>query len=408
MLLPHQPEINIGTVGHVDHGKTTLVEALTGIWTSAHSEELRRGITIKVGYADAAFYKCKNCPSPAAYGTSPKCEKCASEAELLMVVSFVDCPGHESLMTNMLSGSALMDGSILVIAANESVPQPQTREHLTAIRMLGMEKVLAVQNKVDLVNDQDARSNFKDITKFISESTASIPPVIPISAQHRLNIDYLIQSIDESFPRLKRDETAPPILQVLRSFDINTPGTQANKLKGGVLGGTLTSGRLSVGDEIEIRPGIFDSKSSKYSIQTTKVSSLGTSSGLVDVVRPGGLVAIGTTLDPASTKSDRFVGSIVGRPNELPPVHDDLSLKVELFDVAVGAPQLVKVENVKMGEILRLNLGTAATLGNVTSQKDDVIEAKLRRSVCAAVNSRVAISRKIADRWRLIGSAVIS
>ena len=408
MLLPHQPQINIGTVGHVDHGKTTLVEALTGVWTSAHSEELRRGITIKVGYADAAFYKCKNCPSPAAYGTSPKCVKCGSEAELLMVVSFVDCPGHESLMTNMLSGSALMDGSILVIAANETVPQAQTREHLTAIRMLGMEKVLAVQNKVDLVNDESARSNFQDIAKFVSESTESMPPVIPISAQHRLNIDYLIQAIDEFFPRLKRDENAPPILQVLRSFDINTPGTQANELKGGVLGGTLTSGRLSVGDDIEIRPGILDNKSSRYLPQTTKVSSLGTSSGLVDVVKPGGLVAIGTTLDPSSTKSDRFVGAIVGRPNELPPVHDSLSLKLELFDVAVGAPQLVKVESVKMGEILRLNLGTAATLGNVTALKDDLIEAKLRRSVCAAVNSRVAISRKIADRWRLIGSAVVT
>src|SRR5579872_4774768 len=104
--IPKQPEVNIGTSGHVDHGKTTLVEAITGVWTSAHSEELRRGITIKVGYADAAFYKCPQCPPPACYGTQPTCENCGGgEAELLRVVSFVDSPGHESLMANMLSGA---------------------------------------------------------------------------------------------------------------------------------------------------------------------------------------------------------------------------------------------------------------------------------------------------------------
>ena len=124
----YQPCINIGTSGHVDHGKTTLVEAITGVWTSAHSEELRRGITIKVGYADAAFYKCPHCPAPVCYSTQPTCTNCGGKSELLRVVSFVDSPGHESLMANMLSGAALMDGGILVVAANEKVPQPQTRE----------------------------------------------------------------------------------------------------------------------------------------------------------------------------------------------------------------------------------------------------------------------------------------
>ena len=127
-----QPCVNIGTAGHVDHGKTTLIQALTGNWTSVHSQELKRGITIRVGYSDAAFYKCKDCESPLGYSTEPKCHNCGKESELSRVISFVDSPGHESLMANMLSGSALMDGALLLVAANSKVPQPQTKEHLLA------------------------------------------------------------------------------------------------------------------------------------------------------------------------------------------------------------------------------------------------------------------------------------
>ena len=124
--IPCQPEINIGTAGHVDHGKSTIVDAITGKWTSAHSEELRRGITIKVGYADAGFYQCK-CEGPYNYSTQESCPTCKTKGKLQRVISFVDVPGHESLMANMLSGAALIDGAILIISANEEVPKPQTR-----------------------------------------------------------------------------------------------------------------------------------------------------------------------------------------------------------------------------------------------------------------------------------------
>jgi len=156
MRIPKQPECNIGTSGHVDHGKTSLVASITGVWASAHSEELKRGITIKVGYADAAFYKCSHTPPPEAYSTSPTCPVCGQETQLLRTVSFVDAPGHESLMTNMLAGAALMDGAILVIAANEPVPMPQTREHMLALQMLGMKKMVIVQNKIDRVDSEGA------------------------------------------------------------------------------------------------------------------------------------------------------------------------------------------------------------------------------------------------------------
>ena len=174
----YQPCVNIGTAGHVDHGKTTLIEALTGKWTSVHSQELKRGITIRVGYSDAAFYKCPDCEPPGNYSTSQKCPNCKKDGELSRVVSFVDSPGHESLMANMLSGSALMDGAILLVAANEKVPQAQSKEHLLALQTLGITQIVVVQNKVDLISYKDALSNYSDITKFVKGSKAAKSPVI--------------------------------------------------------------------------------------------------------------------------------------------------------------------------------------------------------------------------------------
>jgi translation initiation factor 2 subunit 3 len=156
MSLPRQPEVNIGMIGHVDHGKTTLTQRLTGKWTDVHSEEIKRGISIKLGYADAAFYKCPKCKEPQCYCTKNKCPICSSATELLRVVSFVDSPGHETLMAVMLSGAAIMDGAVLVIAANEPCPQPQTREHLAALDIVGTKNIIIVQNKIDLVSEKNA------------------------------------------------------------------------------------------------------------------------------------------------------------------------------------------------------------------------------------------------------------
>ena len=402
----YQPSINIGTSGHVDHGKTTLIEAITGIWTSAHSEELRRGITIKVGYADAAFYKCQNCPPPVCYSTQPTCTNCGGQSELIRVVSFVDSPGHESLMANMLSGAALMDGSILVVAANEKVPQPQTREHLLALQVLGIQQIVIVQNKVDLTEYEKARDNYEDIKNFVKGSIAEQAPVIPVSAQHKLNIDALIEAIENTIKTPPRTNNAPAIMHVLRSFDINKPGIPIKQVKGGAIGGALVQGEFQIGDEIEIRPGFLEEKKSKYEPINSTIASLGTGAGIVERVRPGGLVAIGTKLDPTFIKSDSLIGSVVGKPNTLPKDVEDITVEVHLFDTAVGTQDMVKVEPVKVKESLRLNIGTAATVGTVTNSKDSKIEIKLKKPVCLIPKSRVAISRRIADRWRLIGAGM--
>ncbi|HEX9317650.1 MAG TPA: translation initiation factor IF-2 subunit gamma [Nitrososphaeraceae archaeon] len=401
----YQPCVNIGTAGHVDHGKTTLVEAITGVWTSGHSEELRRGITIKVGYADAAFYKCSACAPPSSYSTERQCKNCGGLSELARVVSFVDSPGHESLMANMLSGAALMDGAILVMAANERVPQPQTREHYLALQILGIKQIVLVQNKVDLTNYQESLENYKQIKDF-KGSFAQNAPIIPISAQHKLNMDALIWAIEDTIKTPTRSKDSDPMMHVLRSFDINKPGIDLEEIKGGVLGGALIQGELNTGDEVEIRPGLWDDKKNKYEPIRSKISTLGTGAGLVDNVKPGGLVAIGTLLDPSFVKSDSLIGSVVGLPAKLPADIDDITVEYNLFDTAVGTHEMIKVEPIKTKESLRLNIGTAATLGTILHTKNNRAELKLKRPVCMLEKSRVAISRRIGDRWRLIGSGI--
>ncbi len=397
----------VGGVGGLVSHNTSLTAAITGKWASAHSEELKRGITIKVGYADAAFYKCAHTPPPEAYSTSPKCPVCGRDTELLRAVSFVDCPGHESLMTNMLAGAFLMDGALLVIAANEPVPKPQTREHLQALQMLGMRRIVIAQNKVDLVTDQEAKKNRDQIAKFVEGTVAEAAPVIPISAQQRLNIDALIEAIEDVMPTPDRDSRADALMYVVRSFDVNRPGAEIASLSGGVLGGSLTRGELKVGDEVELAPGMAEERTGRPAPVVTRVSSLQTGAGKAERVRPGGLVAVGTHLDPTFTKGDQLVGSVIGKPGTLPPVWEHLTIEVRLMDTAVGSAELVKVEKLKVGESVRLNLGTASAQATVTSARSDAVEVGLKKGVVAEPGMRAALSRRIAERWRLIGSGVL-
>ena len=403
----NQPCVNIGTAGHVDHGKTSLIQSLTGKWTSVHSQELKRGITIRVGYSDAAFYKCSECEPPQNYSTSPKCPNCKKESELTRVVSFVDSPGHESLMANMLSGSALMDGAILIVAANEKVPQPQTKEHLLALETLGITQIVVVQNKVDLCSYDELLENYSEISKFSKNTKASKSPIIPVSSQSHLNLDALIYSIEETIETPERDDTKNTVMHVLRSFDVNKPGTKINDIKGGIIGGSITQGALEVGDEIEIKPGLYNEKRKSYDSLHTEIVSLGTGAGTVDKVKPGGLVAIGTKLDPSLTRSDSFIGSVIGKPETLPENLTNIKLKTSLFDSAVGTADSIKITPIKLGENLRINIGTAPILAKVTKVNDDNVDVEFRRPVCIFEKSNVALSRRIADRWRLIGAGTV-
>ncbi|MHA1230566.1 MAG: translation initiation factor IF-2 subunit gamma [Candidatus Helarchaeota archaeon] len=412
-----QSEINIGLVGHVDHGKTTLVEAMSGEWTDRHSEEKKRGISIKLGYADTVFMKCPSCPEPECYTTEflakkgHICPKCGEELEMLRRVSFVDAPGHEILMATMISGAALMDGAVLVIAADEECPQPQTREHFASLQITQVQNVVIAQNKIEIVSKEKAIENFKQIKEFIKDKIDA--PIIPISAIHKANIDLLIQYIEKCIPTPKRDINVPPLMWIARSFDINKPGTTPDKLKGGVLGGSINRGKLKVGDEIIILPGIPDKKNpGKYIPLRTEIVSLIAGDNYLDEAGPGGLIGVGTKLDPSLTKADSLIGNVIGYEGKLPPLRHELRLDVKLMQRVVGVKDTddESVKRIKMlepGEKLMLNIGASTLVGLVTSVKNSIAEMKLTKPACADEGDRVAISRMIKKRWRLIGYGLI-
>jgi len=403
-IIKGQPEINIGLVGHVDHGKTTLVKALSGKWTDTHSEELKRGITIRLGYADCIFYKCPKCSS---YGVKEKCA-CGEKAVPIRKVSFVDAPGHESLMATMLSGATIMDGALLLISANEGI-MAQTREHLMALQIAGIKNLVVAQNKIDAADDKQALKSYNEIKDFLKNTEYKDAPIIPISAKHNINIDALVKAIEENIPTPKRDLSKDPLMLIARSFDINRPGTEIEKIRGGVLGGALRQGRLIVGQEIEIKPGRKVERNNQivWEAIKTKITNLMTGGEAVEEVHPGGNIALLTSLDPSIVKSDSLAGNIIGISGKLPKLWDKFDLEVHLLDKVVGAKAEVKVAPIKTGEALMLNMNAATTLGVVSGLGKGTIHCKLKIPVCADAGNTITLSRRIENRFRLIGYGVI-
>jgi len=394
-----QSEINIGVVGHVDHGKTSLVKSITGEWADRHSEEIKRGITIRLGYADADIYECK-VKGKKQYILSNKCPD-GSKATFVRRISFVDCPGHENLMSVTLSGASLMDAAILVIAANEECPRPQTQEHLSALEIAGIKHIIVVQNKIDLVDKKEAMQNYRQIKQFVKGTIAENAPIIPVSANYNVNIDAVIDAIQRYFPTPKRDASKALRMYVARSFDVNRPKSNIEELVGGVLGGTIAQGVLKVGDEIEIKPGI--KLGDEYKALKTKVVSLSASKGKLTEAKPGGLIGVATTLDPALTKSDNLVGNVVGKIGELPDVLYDINVEVHFLDRVVE-----KIEKkIEENEVVVVNAGTTTTVGTVLQKKGNEVRIRLKKPLCIERGHKVAISQRFRNRWSLTSYGVI-
>jgi len=251
------------------------------------------------------------------------------------------------------------------------------------------------------VTPERAEKSHEEIKNFVKGTIAEKAPIIPISAQQKINIGYVIEAIENYIPTPKREMEKDPKMIIARSFDVNKPGKEPEKLVGGVIGGSIIQGKLKIGDEIEIKPGIRIGNKWK-SIQT-KVVSMEKAGNKLEEAGAGGLLGVLTKLDPYFTKADGLVGNVVGLPGELPPALSELKLKTHLLERVVGTEKMETVSNIKQGENLLINVGTARSIGIVEEIKGNEIEMKLKIPVCADKNDRFVFSRQILGRWRLIG-----
>merc|ERR1719162_1611941 len=418
-VISRQATMNVGTIGHVAHGKSTVVKGLSGVHTVKFKQEKERNITIKLGYANAKIYKCDNedMPRPDCYksfgSASPDVVPCEEGGNwrLIRHVSFVDCPGHDILMATMLNGAAVMDAALLLIAGNESCPQPQTSEHLAAIEIMKLKHVLILQNKIDLIRDTQAQEQHEQILRFIEGTVAEGAPIIPISAQLKYNIEVVCEYIEKKIPVPIRDFTSDPHLIIIRSFDVNKPGSDVEDLKGGVAGGSILKGVLKVGQEIEVRPGLVskdgNGKLTCQPIRSRIVSLFAEQNEMMFAV-PGGLIGVGTKIDPTLCRADRMVGQVLGSVGTLPDILIELEVSYYLLRRLLGVriegdKKAAKVQKLSKNEVLMVNIGSLSTGGRVIAVKADLAKIGLTTPVCTSVGEKIALSRRVEKHWRLIG-----
>ncbi|KAJ2907898.1 eukaryotic translation initiation factor 2 subunit gamma [Coemansia aciculifera] len=426
-VIANQATVNIGTIGHVAHGKSTLVKAISTVHTVRFKNELERNITIKLGYANAKIYKCDNpaCPRPDCY-TSRKsidpvefpCERpeCGGKMQLKLHVSFVDCPGHDVLMATMINGAAVMDAALLLVAANERCPQPQTSEHLAAVEIMKLENIIIVQNKVDLITEEQALNNHAQIQEFTKGTVAASAPIVPISAESKTNIGAVLEYILKKIPIPLRDFSADPHLIVIRSFDVNKPGASVDKIEGGVAGGSILRGTLRIGDMIEIRPGriVRDDMNNRVAVipLRSRIVGLKAENNQLQFAVPGGLIGVSTLLDPSLCRADRLVGQVLGSVGRLPNVYIEIDIKFALLRRLLGVKtddkKQSKVSKLVRNDVLMVNIGSTAVGARILNVRDDKAKLLLKDPACAEEGDNIALSRRIDSHWRLIGWATVT
>ena len=263
----------LGTAGHIDHGKSVLVRALTGIDPDRLREEKERGMTIDLGFA---------------WLTLPSGQE----------MGIVDVPGHERFIKNMLAGVGGIDLAMLIVAANEGV-MPQTREHLAILDLLGIERGLVALTKKDLVDEEFLELVKMDVEELIVPTSLSKAPIVAVSAVTGDGMPDLISTIDELLSSTdSRKDTGRPRLPVDRVFTIAGSGT--------VVTGTLTDGSLSMGQDVEIVPTGLKSR----------IRGLQTHKARLDAVTSGSRVAV-NLVGIATSQLQR--GDVVTKPGWLTP-----------------------------------------------------------------------------------------
>lgn len=308
----------IGTAGHVDHGKSTLVKALTGIDPDRLREEKERGMTIDLGFAWLRLPDGRE-------------------------VSLVDVPGHERFIKNMLAGVGGIDLALLVVAADEGV-MPQTREHVAILELLGIHRAVVALSKIDLVEPDWLDLVRSDVQEYLARTPLAGAPIVPVSALTGAGLDQLIQTLVATLAETPpRPDLGRPRLPIDRVFTVAGFGT--------VVTGTLTGGRLHVGQELEVQPGGLRTRS--RGIQTHRQK--------VEVALPGTRVAV--NLAGLATEH-LWRGQVVTVPGWLQPT--------TVVDAHVRV--LAEAGPLVHNSVLSFHSGTAETMARVIVLEGERIE----------------------------------
>ncbi len=336
----------VGTAGHVDHGKSTLIKALTGIDPDRLREEQERGMTIDLGFAHLRL------PG----GTE---------------IGIVDVPGHQDFIRNMLAGVGSIDAVILVIAADEGV-MPQTREHLAILSLLGIERGVVALSKRDLVDDEWLALVTEDVRAALRGTPLASAPLVPVSSATRAGLADLLASLERVLGEAPpRRDLGRPRLPIDRAFTMSGFGT--------VVTGTLIDGAFAVGEEVEIVPGG----------RRARIRGLQTHRRAIDEARPGTRVAMNLT---GVDKADLERGMTVVRPGSLAPL-SLVGLRLRVVASASGP--------VEQDEAVKIHIGTAEAMARVTVLDGDAVapgderwvQLRLGSPVVAVAGDRLVVRR---------------
>lgn len=411
-IMKNQPTINVGMIGSVSNGKSSVTEKLTNIKTQKHSSEMKRNITIKLGYANAKIFKCQECPSPQCYQHHPctvmdtECGICNGPMTLEKHISITDTPGHQSLMATMLNGTCVMDTTILVESASNDGLAPQTKHHLLATKMIGVNNSIACLNKMDLVKKPKGIDKVTELRKNLIGTMAENSPIVPVIANHGINIDVLCEYICKYIKEPVRNYDATLKMIIIRSFNINKQEVPLDQLEGGVVGGTITQGVLHKGDKISIYPGLIDknttSDKTRWKYKPIKGTALSINSETInlDYAIPGGLIGVKLDIDPGLATKDNLVGNILTNYDNTDSYHvfEIIFVELQLFDN-------MQIEN---KEILVVNSNACSEKCEVVKTKNDKAELRLlERPICAIKSDYITISKIIMNNITVVGRAKI-
>ncbi len=398
-----QPVLNVGMLGSVSDGKSTCVRVLTGVKTQRHSSEKTRNITIKPGYANLKIWS----NGDKLYSTDSKPDKLMKDDEecrLVHHLSFIDCPGHQELILTMLGSIRLMNAVIVIVSAADPIEKkPQLIQHLAAIKLSGIKKVIVCLNKLDLVSKECAEKRYQELKRTLDRFEIVPLNIIPTSFNKSIGVTWLLQEILTHFNHLETDDSDSKFMAT-RSFDINKPGSDWKDFKGGVLGGSLFNGNLKVNDVIEIRPGICgkgkDGKLISQPIKS-KILSIKTDQEELDNMLPGGLMGVGTNIDPFYCKDDQLAGNIIGLEGTLPSVYDSIELKYTIIEDFGGSWKP------KLNDNIFLQVGTLSISSVLSQLSKKTMKISLSRPACIDEDLLIMISHKEEGIMKIVASGMI-